>query len=282
MFATKSLWIVLIFCIACMQVDRGQSPLNSKSDMTVKIALAQVFLLDGDRSGNFRRIENAMMEAQRAGAEIICFPEMAILGWVNPDAHERSYPIPGSDSDRLATLAQRYGLYVAIGLGEKEGEHLFDAAILLDDQGNILLKHRKNNILSELMERAYTPGQGVQTVATKFGKIGMMICADTFLDHLVSEMATQQPDLLLVPYGWAEQEDRWPEHGKQLEEVVIRTAKAVNTTVVGTDLVGEISKGPWAGYVYGGQSLAVNAQGEVLTKLADRDREVKIIELKLR
>ncbi|MCB0629348.1 MAG: carbon-nitrogen hydrolase family protein [Saprospiraceae bacterium] len=250
--------------------------------MSTRIALAQVFLLDGDRSGNFRRIENAMIEAKAAGADIICFPEMAILGWVNPDAHERAHPIPGADSDRLGALAKQYGLFVAIGLGEKDGEHLYDAAILLDDTGKILLKHRKNNILSELMTPAYTPGQGVQVVSTKFGKIGLMICADTFLDKLTAEMAGLQPDLLLVPYGWAEHEDQWPQHGKQLEEVVINTAKHIKTTVVGTDLVGEISKGPWAGYVYGGQSLAVDASGNILAKLADRDREVKIIEVILR
>ena len=38
----------------------------------VKIALAQIFCLDGDRSGNFARIENAIIEAKEKGAEIVC------------------------------------------------------------------------------------------------------------------------------------------------------------------------------------------------------------------
>jgi len=31
----------------------------------VRAALAQIFCLDGDRSGNFRRFENALLEAKK-------------------------------------------------------------------------------------------------------------------------------------------------------------------------------------------------------------------------
>ena len=74
----------------------------------LSIAMCQIFCLDGDRSGNFARIENAIGEAANAGADIICFPETAILGWVNPAAHERAFEIPGEDSNRLAELAKKY------------------------------------------------------------------------------------------------------------------------------------------------------------------------------
>ena len=272
-----ALWLIILSILACQAGPVSQT--DTAEDMSVNIAIAQIFCLDGDRSGNFRRIENALMQAKAADADIVCFPEMAILGWVNPDAHQRAFPIPGPDTDRLGALAKQYGLYIAIGLGEKVGDHLYDSAVLIDDQGNILLKHRKQNILSELMDPAYTPGSGVQVVETKFGRIGMLICADTFLEDLVNEMAELKPDLLLIPYGWAEHEDRWPEHGQELEKVVINTGKKVQATVIGTDLVGEISKGPWAGYVYGGQSLAVDSTGKLLAKLADRDAELRVIKI---
>jgi len=45
----------------------------------VKAAMCQVFTLDGDRAGNFVRIENGIAEAKAAGAQIACFPETAIL-----------------------------------------------------------------------------------------------------------------------------------------------------------------------------------------------------------
>lgn len=277
MYRKPYLLLLLVALAACQSGTVSQTDISEA--MSVNVAIAQIFCLDGDRSGNFRRIENALIKAKATDADIVCFPEMAILGWVNPDAHERAFPIPGPDTDRLGALAKQYGLYMAIGLGEKEGDQLYDSAVLIDDTGEILLKHRKNNILAELMDPPYTPGSGVQVVETKFGRIGMMICADTFLEDLVTEMSALQPDLVLIPYGWAEHEDRWPEHAKKLEEVVVNTGKAVKATVIGTDLVGEISKGPWSGYVYGGQSLAVSPDGEVLVKLADRDMDIQMLEI---
>ena len=61
--------------------------------------MAQIFCLDGDRAGNLRRIENAVAEASKNDADIVCFPEAAILGWVNPDAHKRAFAIPGPDTE---------------------------------------------------------------------------------------------------------------------------------------------------------------------------------------
>jgi len=250
---------------------------STEKSHQVKVAICQIFSLDSDRSGNFIRIENAVAESKENGADIACFPETCILGWVNPAAHERAFPIPGKDSDFLCMLARKYGIYLCIGLAEKEGDKLYDSVILIDDTGNILLKHRKINILTELMTPAYTPGIGVNVVKTKFGKIGLLICADTFKDEILNQMAALEPDLLLVPYGWAASETAWPGHGKSLTTTVQKTAQKCNVPVIGTDLVGEITNGPWTGMVYGGQSIAADKNGTVLTVLKDRDRDIKII-----
>ncbi len=63
------------------------------------------------------------------GVEIACLPEMAVLGWVNPDAHERGCAIPGADSDRFCGLAKKYEIFVCVGLGEKDGRKLYDSAV---------------------------------------------------------------------------------------------------------------------------------------------------------
>jgi len=252
--------------------------LNTK-DNTIKIAMAQIFCLDGDREGNFVRIEYAIQDAKSMDADIVCFPEMAILGWTNQDAHIRAFQIPGRDSERLSQLAKKYNIFINVGLGEKEGEKLFDAAILIDNQGKILLKHRKINILSELMTPAYSPGSEVYTVDTKLGKIGVLICADSFKEDVLNKMKAQAPDLLIIPYGWAKEEEDWPEHGQELASTVKKVAKAVGCPVVGTDLVGMISKGPWAGMVYGGQSIAFDQDGRILGKAKDRDRDVVLVTL---
>jgi len=248
---------------------------------TIKIGQAQIFCLDGDRSGNFVRIENAIREAKYGDADIVCFPEMVILGWVNPDAHIRAFPIPGQDSERLCELAKKYKIYLCAGLAEKDGTKLYDSAVLIDKRGRILLKHRKINILTELMSPPYTPGNEVIAVDTEFGKVGLLICADTHKDDILERMAKRKPDLLLVPYGYAEQEENWPEHGKELEKVVNNAGRKTRAVVVGTNLVGEITKGPWRGRIFGGHSVAADKNGKTLTIGADRERDIRIISIRM-
>ena len=50
--------------------------------------------------------------------------------------------------------------------------------------------------------------------------------------------------------------------------------------MVGTNLVGEIAKGPWKGRIFGGNSVAADKSGKTITIAADRDRDIKIISIK--
>lgn len=250
---------------------------------TVRVSVCQILVIDGDREGNFRRIEYALDEAQRAGASIAAFPESALLGWQNPDAHRLAAPVPGPDTDRLGALAARSGLLVSIGLDEKCGERLYGSAVLLDRTGQILLRHRKINVLAHLMNPPYSTGrpEDIAVAATDLGRIGMLICADTFEDDFVARAAALRPDLMLVPYGWAAPPEQWPQHAGELENLVARRARDFGCPTVGTDLVGVISHGPWARQTYGAASVVADADGHVLAVLRDRDVEVRTVELQL-
>ena len=261
--------------------ERRIMQLCPQENSTATVAMAQVFCLDGDRAGNFVRIENAIAEASQADADIVCFPETCILGWTNADAHDRAHPIPGRDTEVLCELARKHGVLLCVGLAEKEGDDLYDSVVLIDEQGEILLKHRKINVLSELMDPPYTRGSEVRTVETRFGNIGLLICADTFDEPTVEKMKSAAPDLLLVPYGWANREEAWPQHAESLHSTVTNAAKQIGCPVVGTNAVGKISKGPWAGMTYGGQSIAVDSKGELLAKAADRDKDVKLVQIRI-
>ncbi len=277
----------VVLCAAAMLPLQDLATSSMKTpdaqERQVRVAIAQIFCLDGDRAGNFARIESAIIEAKGKGAEIVALPESTILGWENPAAHQRAFAIPGGDSDELCRLARKYGVYLSVGLDEKERENLYDSCLLIDDGGNILLKHRKVNVLPELMTPPYSQGDGmVRAVDTRFGRIGLLICADTFRRDLVKAMADQGPDLVLIPYGWAAPEEAWPGHGDSLRDIVQAVAKAVRCPVVGTDLVGEITNGPWSGQVYGGQSVAADKDGSVMFRGKDRDRDITVISVDLK
>jgi N-carbamoylputrescine amidase len=193
-------------------------------------------------------------------------------------------PIPGADSDRIAALARQYGLMISIGLEVKDGVKLYDSAILVDKTGKLLWKHRKLNVLAWLMDPPYSEGlaQDVGVVETPLGRIGLVICADTFGDEIAHRIAELKPDLMLVPYGWAAPVDKWPEHAKELEHLVARRAAQWKCPVVGTDVIGQMTHGPWKGQTYGGASVVVDATGKVLHILRDRDVEVRTVTLDLK
>ena len=248
---------------------------------SVRLAICQILVIDSDREGNFRRIEYALEQAAAEHAQIAVFPESSILGWENPDAHRLAEPIPGKDSSRIGTLAHKYGLMVAIGLDEKDGDRLYDTAILMDKSGKMLWKHRKINVLPELMTPPYSQGRpdDIGVVETEFGRIAVLICADTFTDAFVERLKALKPDLMLVPYGWAAANDKWPEHSRELEELVKRRAAQMRCPMAGVDLVGEMTHGPWSGWTYGGSSLVVDGEGRILFIARDRDTDLHVIDL---
>lgn len=268
----------LLFCLLVLSL----SPAAWPAPRTVRLAICQILAIDGDREGNFRRIEYALDQAEAQHADIAIFPESSILGWENPDAHRMAAPIPGADSDRIAELAGQHHLMIAIGMDEKDGDKLYDSAILVDRTGKLLWKHRKINVLPELMTPPYSQGrpEDIGVVDTEFGRIAVLICADTFTDAFVNRMKVLKPDLMLVPYGWAAPDDQWPQHSKVLEDLVKRRAAQVQCPMAGVDLVGEMTHGPWAGQTYGGSSFVADGTGKILLTLKDRDADLRVIEVK--
>ena len=268
---------LLISCLVFLPFALSQPSGNPKK--TVRLAICQILVIDSDREGNFRRIEYALQDAQAKGADIAIFPESSILGWENPEAHRLAQPIPGPDSDRIAAMARKHRMMIAIGLDEKDGDRLYDSAILVDKSGKLLWKHRKINVLLELMTPPYSQGkpEDIGVVKTEFGRIAVLICADTFTDAHLERLKELKPDLMLVPYGWAAPNEKWPEHSKELEELVKRRAAQVKCPMAGVDLVGEMTHGPWQGQTYGGSSFVADGTGKILLTLRDRDTDVQVI-----
>jgi predicted amidohydrolase len=270
-----------LFVLCMVLAGLGCSAAWSAPQRNVRLAICQILVIDGDREGNFRRIEFALEDAEAKHADIAIFPESSILGWENPDAHHMAAPIPGRDSDRIAALARQHRVMIAIGLDEKDGDKLYDSAILMDKTGKLLWKHRKINVLPELMTPPYSQGrpEDIGVVETEFGRIALLICADTFSNAFVNRMKELKPDLMLVPYGWAAPNDQWPEHSRVLEELVKRRAALVRCPMAGVDLVGEMTHGPWAGQTYGGSSFVADGTGKILLTLKDRDTDMQVIDV---
>lgn len=156
-----------------------------------------------------------------------------------------------------------------------------DLALLIDDGGQVLLKHRKHILLSELMTPPDSAGRDVQVVEIRFGRIGVLICADTHEPKILARMAKLTPDLVLVPSGYAATEEAWPEHGKELERVVANAAKTIGVRLIGTNLIGQITHDPWAGRTYAGHSVTLDRTARILAVGRDFDRDIAVVSVPL-
>jgi len=249
---------------------------------SVRLAACQI-LVDGDRDAAFERIDRAMGEAVAQGAQVACFPEACLFGWLNPIAYRLADAIPGPSTERLGQLARRHQLMIAVGMAERDGVHLHNAVVLIGKDGSLLAHHRKINIMEGLMEPDYTAGQAASSsyADTEFGRIGLLICADTFDDSIVLQLGAARPGIVLVPYGWAAPAEDWPEHGRSLHSWISHTALRVQAPVLGVDSAGTLTHGPWKGYVLGGQSAFSDSAGARSTPMADRKPEVRVFDASL-
>lgn len=277
-----SLWPLagLFLSASCAAPDSPSVPVSEPGH--VRVAAVQI-AVEGDLDGALEAMDGALAEAAARGADIALLPETSIYGWVNPEAHRLADPIPGPTTDRLAELARRHDLMIAVGLAESEAGNLYNSAVLIDSDGTLLLKHRKANILTRLMTPPYTPGpdETASVIDTRLGRIGMLICADIFKNESVKDLAAAEPDLVLVPFSWSAPADQWPEHGAGLHTWISITARRVQAPVVGVDGTGTILHGPWKDQIIGGQSAASDKDGTILGTLADRRPDLRLFEFHL-
>ncbi|MDP6040059.1 MAG: carbon-nitrogen hydrolase family protein, partial [Candidatus Latescibacteria bacterium] len=234
------------------------------------LGMGQTLVQGGEVEANLERAETMIGQAAESGCDVVLLPECLDVGWTFPEAPQLAQTIPGSCSDRLGDAAQKYGVYVVGGLTERAGDRVYNTAVLISPSGEILLKHRKINILT-IAQDIYSIGNTLGVAETPLGMIGVDICADNFpnsavLGHALGRMGAQ---VILSPCAWAVDADHdnvKEPYGGMWRESYSELAKSYDMAVVGVSNVGWITGGVWEGRKCIGCSLAVGADGEVLAE----------------
>ena len=235
-----------------------------------KLAMGQMLVEGGQVDQNLERAAAMIKSAAEQGGRIIVLPECLDLGWTDPAAWDLAQPIPGPSSAELSRAAHQSGMYVVAGLTERAGDRIYNAAVLISPEGEILLKHRKINIM-DIAQDLYAVGNSLSVVETPLGVIGLNICADNFpnslaLGHSLARMGAQ---ILLSPSAWAmpaDHDNHQDPYGALWKGAYMTLARLYDITVVGVTNVGWLRGGAWQGYKCIGCSLAVGPGGTILAE----------------
>jgi predicted amidohydrolase len=235
-----------------------------------RVGMAQMLVVGGQPTANLDRAERFIRDAAKHGCRLVVLSECLDLGWTDPSARTLAQPIPGPHSQRLAESAMQTGMFVVAGLVERAGAHIYNAAVLIDPRGQLVLHHRKINEL-DIAHDLYSIGDRLAVAHTELGTLGVSICADNFpnslaIAHVLARMGAQ---LLLSPSAWAVDADhdnlREP-YGARWRCAFGELGKLYDLPVIAVSNVGWLTGGPWKGRKAIGCSLATDHRGRVLAE----------------
>ncbi len=144
--------------------------------------------------------------------------------------------------------AKHNGIWVVAGLYEKDGERIYNTAVLMDRQGHLAGKYRKVHLPREEWKEGVTPGDQYPVFQTDFGTIAIQICYDWFFPELGTIFAQQGTEIIFAPTWGNTFSDR---DGRVEGETVFRVRARDN----GVYMVPS---------VYGDKSLIIDPMGKII------------------
>lgn len=193
--------------------------------LTAAVAQSASVLLD--TPATVERALAQMAEAARRGVQLLVFPEAYLGGYPKgADFHiyigartpqgraeydhyfNAAVTVDGPEIAQLAKAAAQHGMYVVVGIIERDGGTLYCTAVYLGPQGQVLGKHRK--LMPTALERlvwGFGDGSTLQAVDTPYGKLGAVICWENYMPALRMAMYQQRVALYCAPT--ADDRDSW-------------------------------------------------------------------------
>jgi NAD+ synthetase len=239
----------------------------------MKIGFAQINPTVGDLRGNFEKIAGAYDQLARAGADIVIAPELAVTGYPPQDLVFKSRFVPENLAvlDQLQKRLSKPALLVGfVDRNEGRGKPFHNAAALLQ-AGEPLQKTHKSllptyDVFDE--DRYFEPAREIAPLNFRGHRIGVTICEDIWTERYlprpfydvdpVCALVTQEAEMILnvsaSPFSLRKPAVR--------REMISGLAGTYQRPIFYCNAVGGNDQ-----LVFDGNSIAVNARGQLLAQL---------------
>lgn len=157
----------------------------------VRAAAVQLAPVLHDRDGTAEKVCRAVADAAALGASLVVFPETVVpyypyFSFVLPAAamgaehmrlYEQAVAVPGPVTDAVAAAARAHGVVVVLGVTERDHGSLYNAQLVFDADGTLLLKRRKlTPTFHERMVWGQGDASGLRVVDSAVGRVGALAC----------------------------------------------------------------------------------------------------------
>jgi predicted amidohydrolase len=145
--------------------------------------------------GDLKRWERTLDAAGAKGADIALLPEL-FNGILEPMKAETE---DGPSRKLMAEKARQWNMYVSGSTYVWRGDLVFNTAPLFDRKGNLVGVYDKNMVYEPELDLGATPGQGNPIFQTDIGKVGIIICYDSWFPETTQLLALKGAELILFP-----------------------------------------------------------------------------------
>jgi predicted amidohydrolase len=112
--------------------------------------------------------------------------------------------IPGPATNRFSILAKELGIWIVFGMDENRGGKLFNTAVLMNPQGQIVGTYSKVHLQNWMLASGVNHGDGFPVweveIAGVKTKVGIEICYDIQHPEATRELALGGAEIVFNPY----------------------------------------------------------------------------------
>jgi predicted amidohydrolase len=167
---------------------------------TARLATVHLVPRGGKTPADNRKMyEPLIAEAAKQKADIVVLGETLTYPGLGKKYHEVAEPIPGPSTEYFGELAKKHNLYIVPGLLERDGHLVYNVAVLIGPDGNVVGKYRKVCLPRGEVEGGIAPGSDYPVFQTRFGKVGMMVCYDGFFPEVARELTNRGAEVIAWP-----------------------------------------------------------------------------------
>ena len=235
----------------------------------MKLAMAQMANA-GSMENNLDKSIDYIRQAAERGADVILFPEVQLTEFFpqykNKDARSYGIEIESDIIRKFQDACLRYHIAAIPNIYLLENEKYYDASILIDKTGEINGIQKMVHVAQAeyFYEQDYysISDTGFHVFDTEFGRIGIVVCFDRHYPESIRTESLMGADIILIPTVNTKSEPI------EMFEWEIRVQAFQNSVAIAmcnrVGMEGEME--------FAGESLVVDANGEVILKADDMEQ----------